>query len=210
MRQSYFTINGETENVIVIERSKFICNVKGIADEAEAKAFIESIKKRHVLANHYCYAYIADENGLNQKFSDAGEPQGTAGLPMLEVLKNKRMYKTVAVVTRYFGGIKLGTGGLTRAYGGSVSECLKVASVLNMSDATYINIKVDYEKYSRLIKFLSVPDVSLISTDFDNDVLVNFAIKTTKVDDFIKKITDAFNGKVICVVVDNGYFAFKE
>ena len=210
MRQNYFTVNGETENVIVIERSKFICNVKGINDELEAKAFVESIKKRHTLANHYCYAYIADEGGLNQKFSDAGEPQGTAGLPMLEVLKNKRMYKTVAVVTRYFGGIKLGTGGLTRAYGGSVSECLKVANVVNMSDSDFININLDYEKYSKLIKFLNDASVSIISTEFNNDVLVNFAIKSNQTNSFINKITDAFNGKINCVVVGNGYHAFKD
>lgn len=210
MRQDYFTVSGETENTIVIERSKFICNLKGIADENEAKAFIESIKKKHTLANHYCYAYIADENGLNQKFSDAGEPQGTAGLPMLEVLKNKRMHKTVAVVTRYFGGIKLGTGGLTRAYGGSVSEGLKVATVLNMSDAVYIKINLDYEKYSKLVKFLNSTDISILSTDFNNDVVVNFAIKSNKATDFIDKITDSFNGKIECITVGNGYHAFKE
>lgn len=210
MRQNYFTVNGETENTIVIERSKFICNIKGIADENEAKTFIESIKKKHVLANHYCYAYIADEKGLNQKFSDAGEPQGTAGLPMLEVLKNKRVYKTVAVVTRYFGGIKLGTGGLTRAYGGSVSECLKVANILNMSDADFIKVQLDYDKYSKFTKFLNSNDLSTISIDYSNDVVVNFAIKTHKTEDFIKKITDVFNGKVECVILNNGYYAFKE
>ena len=107
MKQGFFTLTEETENVIVIERSKFICNVKPINNEEEARAFIEEIRKRHSLANHCCYAYIADDKGLIQKFSDAGEPQGTAGLPMLEVLKNKRLYKTVAVVTRFFGGIKL-------------------------------------------------------------------------------------------------------
>ena len=210
MRQDYFTISGETENVIIIERSRFICSVKGVNDENEAKAFIELIKKRHTLATHYCYAYIADENGLNQKFSDAGEPQGTAGLPMLEVLKNKRMYKTVAVVTRYFGGVKLGTGGLTRAYSSSVVECLKVANVLNMCEATFVKINVDYEKYSKLLKLLSDTGVSLISTQFDNDVLVDLAIKCIKVDDFIKTVTDAFSGRVECQVIGSAYYAFKE
>ncbi len=210
MRQDYFTIRGETENVIIIERSRFICSVKGVNDENEAKAFIELIKKRHTLATHYCYAYIADENGLNQKFSDAGEPQGTAGLPMLEVLKNKRMHKTVAVVTRYFGGVKLGTGGLTRAYSSSVVECLKVANVLNMCEATFVKINVDYEKYSKLLKFLSDTGASLISTQFDNDVLVDLAIKCIKVDDFIKTVTDAFSGRVECHVVGSAYYAFKE
>ena len=90
MKNGYFTVDGEFENTIVIERSKFICSVKGINDESEAKQFVEEIRKKHSLANHNCYAYIADEKGLVQKFSDAGEPQGTAGMPMLEVLKSKK------------------------------------------------------------------------------------------------------------------------
>ena len=124
-------------------RSKFICSIKPVLDEVDAKKFIDTIKKKHSLATHNCYAYIADDKGLIQKFSDDGEPQGTAGLPMLEVLKNKRMFKTVAVVTRYFGGIKLGTGGLTKAYGNSVVECLNTSKILQMEDAMiYILIQL--------------------------------------------------------------------
>ena len=95
MANSYFTVSGEANNTIVIDRSKFICAIKGIEDEDDAKAFIETVRKRFSLANHHCYAYIADDKGLIQKFSDAGEPQGTAGLPMLEVLKNKRIFKNI-------------------------------------------------------------------------------------------------------------------
>ena len=145
MSYEFFTVNGEKENTNVIERSKFICNIKGVENEDEAKKFIETIKKRHSLATHNCYAYIADDKGLVQKFSDDGEPQGTAGLPMLEVLKNRKMYKTVAVVTRYFGGIKLGTGGLTRAYGGAVVDCLEVAKISTMCQSVLALISPDYE-----------------------------------------------------------------
>ena len=208
MINGFFTVKEETENVIVIERSKFICNVKGIDNEEDAKAFIDTIRKRHSLANHNCYAYIADDKGLIQKFSDAGEPQGTAGLPMLEVLKNKRMFKTVAVVTRYFGGIKLGTGGLTRAYGGSVSECLNKAKIADMQKASVIKILLDYEGYSRLLKHLSNPDVSIIKTEFGNNVEVVLAIKIAVVDGFISKIIDAFNGKINIQTIDNGFYDF--
>ena len=128
----YFTIDGLTENTTVIERSKFICALKGIENEEQAKEFIASVKKQHSLANHNCYAYIADEKGLIQKFSDDGEPQGTAGMPMLEILRAKGLYKTVAVVTRYFGGVKLGTGGLVRAYSGAVSDCAEKAKILRL------------------------------------------------------------------------------
>ncbi len=210
MRSNYFTVVGESENIIVIERSKFICNIKNIENEAEAKDYIEFLRKKHSFANHACYAYIADDKGLVQKFSDAGEPQGTAGLPMLEVLKNKKMYKTVAVVTRYFGGIKLGTGGLTRAYGGSVSEGLKVSKIVNMRDATRIEIVVDYDKYSLLLKFVNYPNLEVLSTEYTNDVRVVIVLRTECVKDFTDKIIDYFNGKVFCNIIGSEYYAFKE
>ena len=155
MNKGYLTVSKEVENLIVIERSKFICNIKGVEDEVDAKNYIEQLRKKHSLATHSCYAYIADEKGLVQKFSDAGEPQGTAGLPMLEVLKNKKIYKTVAVVTRYFGGIKLGTGGLTRAYSGSVSAGLELAKIIDVQPIVKINIKPEYDQYSKLLKLLT-------------------------------------------------------
>ncbi len=208
MSKAYFTVKDQTENLIVIERSKFICNIKGVENEEDAKAFIESIRKKHSLANHNCYAYIADDKGLIQKFSDDGEPQGTAGLPMLEVLKNRKMYKTVAVVTRYFGGIKLGTGGLTRAYGGSVSECLAKAKILDMQESTFLHINLEYEWYSKLLKLLTNPEVSIISTNFENTVLIDFAVKADKAQDLIDKITDVFNGKLFVENKGSGFFAF--
>ena len=208
MSYEFFTVNGEKENLNIIERSKFICNIKGIEDEEDAKKFIENIKKRHSLATHNCYAYIADDRGLVQKFSDDGEPQGTAGLPMLEVLKNRKMYKTVAVVTRYFGGIKLGTGGLTRAYGGAVVDCLEVAKISKMCQSILAIISPDYEGYSRLLKLLSDPNISVINTDFNNLVDVKIAIKSDYYDVFNKRLLDAFNGKLDIKELGSGYYDF--
>ncbi|MBE7083724.1 MAG: YigZ family protein [Clostridiales bacterium] len=209
MRKGYLTVKNECENVIVIERSKFICNIKGIENELEAKEYIEKLRKKHSLANHSCYAYIADDKGLIQKFSDAGEPQGTAGLPMLEVLKSKRMYKTVAVVTRYFGGIKLGTGGLTRAYGGSVSECLTTAQIVDMQQSISFFVKLDYDGYSKLLKILSVPEIVVENTAFENNITVDFSIKEDFAQSVIEKITNAFNGKLKVTEKGRGYCAFK-
>ena len=209
MSYGYFTITDETENTIVIERSKFICNIKPINDESEARTFIEEIRKRHSLANHCCYAYIADDKGLVQKFSDAGEPQGTAGLPMLEVLKNKKIYKVVAVVTRYFGGIKLGTGGLTRAYGGSVNECLSNAEIVNMQESVIMSVSPDYEGYSRLLKLLSNPNLAIIETEFDNVVKVKFAVKKDFVDSFNIMLLDTFNGKLNAKILYSDFYAFR-
>lgn len=209
MSYGYFTVKEEIENIIIIERSKFICNMKGVSDEQEAKEYIEMLRKRHSLANHSCYAYIADDKGLIQKFSDAGEPQGTAGLPMLEVLKNKKMYKTVAVVTRYFGGIKLGTGGLTRAYGGSVSECLDKAVISDMQQAFVYTVERDYEGYSRLLKLLSNPEVCVLETVFDNIVTVRFAVKADSAEQFKLKLVDAFNGKIEIADCGFDFYDFK-
>ena len=208
MNQGYFTVSEQQENVIVIERSKFICNIKGVKDEDDAKDFIDSIRKKYSLANHNCYAYIADDKGLVQKFSDDGEPQGTAGLPMLEVLKNKRMYKTVAVVTRFFGGIKLGTGGLTRAYGGSVSEVLGKSKISDMQPAILFRLTLEYDLYSHLLKYLTKHNVAIIDTQFENSVTVNFAIKKDQETSFLKGVADTFNGKLCAEKITEQFFAF--
>ncbi len=207
--RGFFTVSGEAENTIVIERSKFICHIKGIDSEEQAKEFIESVRKAHSMATHNCYAYIADDKGLVQKFSDDNEPQGTAGLPMLEVLKNKKLYKTVAVVTRYFGGIKLGTGGLTRAYAGSVSEIIEKANVLNMQSGVLVKLLPDYEGYSRLLKLTNDQNVSVISTEFENSVAVTLAVKEDYFDTFKKKIADTFYGKLEITELDRNFFSFR-
>ena len=208
MSSGFFTVTEYAENTTVIERSKFICSICGVRDEAEAKQFIEKVRKTHSLANHNCYAYIADDKGLIQKFSDDGEPQGTAGLPMLEVLKNKKMYKTVAVVTRYFGGIKLGTGGLTRAYGGAVSDCLSIAKIADMQEAVILKVCTDYEGYSRLVKLLVGDGVAVIKTEFGNSVEVVFAVKKQIKDSFKTKLVNAFNGKIEIEELREEYYPF--
>ncbi len=212
MINEYNTVFGECENLTVIERSKFICNVKGIENEEQAKAFIDEVRKRQSLANHHCYAYIADENGLIMKFSDDGEPQGTAGLPMLEVLKNKKIHKTVAVVTRYFGGIKLGTGGLTRAYSGAVNECLNKSDIKCQKQAVIINLISDYENYKNVLKLITSDDFAIISTDFGDNVKIKLAIKSypeNVYENFLVNLSNIFRGKHQFEVVSKGYFPFK-
>lgn len=111
----------------VIEKSRFICSLKKVQSEAEAQEFIKAVKKEYWDASHNCSAYLIDE--MAQRSSDDGEPSGTAGLPMLEVLRKQDLCRVAAVVTRYFGGIKLGAGGLVRAYGGTVAQALSQAGL---------------------------------------------------------------------------------
>lgn len=122
-----FTIVKDFRQEIVIEKSRFICTLKKVNSEAEAQEFIKAIKKEFWDATHNCSAYIVDE--MAQRSSDDGEPSGTAGLPMLEVLRKNKLTNTAAVVTRYFGGIKLGAGGLVRAYTNSVAEAVRATGI---------------------------------------------------------------------------------
>ena len=208
MKKSYLTVKGRFENTIIIERSKFICEITGIEREEDAKRLIEEARKKYSLADHHCYAYISDENGLNQKFSDDGEPQGTAGLPMLEVLKSRNIYKVAAVVTRYFGGIKLGTGGLTRAYAGSVSECLEKAEITQMCFADYLRLQFSYEGYSKFLKLTEKEKVPVIKTEFSNKVQADIAVKSDFREVFTGKLNNLFCGNIEININGNGYFPF--
>ncbi|KSU83087.1 uncharacterized protein, YigZ family [Fictibacillus enclensis] len=144
MLSNYLTVKETGEHEIVIERSRFIAHIARAATEEEANEFIQSIKKRHHSANHNCSAYLIGEHDQIQKANDDGEPSGTAGVPMLEVLKKRRLKDVVVVVTRYFGGIKLGAGGLIRAYGKSVSEGLNAIGVVERKLMQMVHIKIDY------------------------------------------------------------------
>ena len=137
---SYISVSGEHVTEKVIERSRFITTSAHAEGEEEARAFVARVSAKYKDATHNCYAYIADSVGNFPRFSDDGEPSGTAGMPMLEVIKNKKLFCTAVVVTRYFGGIKLGAGGLVRAYSGSVAQNLDSAQ------------KVSYEEAHELLK----------------------------------------------------------
>ena len=204
----FLTVNGEFSNVTIIERSKFICYLKGVDNEEQAKEFISKIKKLNSLANHNCYAYIADDKGLCMKFSDDGEPQGTAGLPMLEVLKNKGLYKTVAVVTRYFGGIKLGTGGLTRAYSGAVSSCLALSKIAKMKYSQSIKITCNYDEYSKLLRIITNDNIKIISTDFGDTVCLDLVVIDNYYPILMQEFSDFFKGKEIIEEKGKSFYPF--
>lgn len=208
LHEEFFTVKERTEQTTVIERSKFICSLKSCESEEEIKDFIEEIKKNHSLATHNCYAYIADEKGLVQKFSDDGEPQGTAGMPMLELLRKKKLYKTVAVVTRYFGGIKLGTGGLVRAYQGAVSGCINKAKVLCQKYSCVCGFSTDYNGFSKILKYTESTNVKTLNIDYNDGVNIKVAVFWEYYDTFCKDIVNALSGKVDIRVIDWKYIPF--
>ena len=147
-----FTIVKDFRQEIVIEKSRFICTLKKVHSEAEAQEFIKTIKKEFWDATHNCSAYIVDE--MAQRSSDDGEPSGTAGLPMLEVLRKNKLANTAAVVTRYFGGIKLGAGGLVRAYTNSVAEAVKATGIAQKVLVSKFSFMYDLNEVGKILNIL--------------------------------------------------------
>ena len=147
-----FTIVKDFRQEIVIEKSRFICTLKKVNSEAEAQEFIKAIKKEFWDATHNCSAYIVDE--MAQRYSDDGEPSGTAGLPMLEVLRKNKLTNTAAVVTRYFGGIKLGAGGLVRAYTNSVAEAVRATGIAQKVLVSRFSFMYDLNDVGKILNIL--------------------------------------------------------
>ena len=197
MKESYLSVKKPAESEIVIEKSRFICSVSPVNGEEDAKNFVSEVKAKHKTATHNCYAYIADENGFYIKFSDDGEPQGTAGMPMLEVLKNKKLFKVATVVTRYFGGIKLGAGGLVRAYSDSVCSGLNSAGIVEYIKSNVVEIEVGFSLYSKILKYFETIIVNVNSTNFTSDgAVINFTIPSSNLSSVSASILDLSSGKI--------------
>lgn len=207
--KSYLGVIGNYECEYIVERSRFITYICGVEDEEHAKKFVADIKKKNSLATHNCYAYVADENGLVRKFSDDGEPQGTAGMPMLEVLKNKNLRKTAVVVTRYFGGIKLGAGGLVRAYAKATTDGVNGCKTAEFIYSACFEIVFDYDKYSKFIKFNENRKTVVFPPEFSDNVTVKVAIPEEDGKKYLNDLTDYFGGKISIHKKENKYFPYE-
>jgi len=196
MVESYLSVLGEMENETVIERSRFICKIRRVESEEDAKAFVEEVRKEHSTATHNCYAYVASEDGNIMKFSDDGEPQGTAGMPMLDVLRNRKIMMTACVVTRYFGGIKLGAGGLVRAYSGAVSACLNEAKIVSNELSSELKIEVSYELYPIFLKYIAGKKMKTLNSDFGGNVVITCVLPRVLENSFVDGLKDFLLGKV--------------
>ena len=144
---SYISVDEKYEELVVINKSKFITTLLPIESQEDAQTKYKEISKKYSDATHNCYAFISNSLATEQRFSDDGEPQGTAGMPMLEVLKKKNVYMTLAVVTRYFGGIKLGASGLVSAYSSCVAQAIDNAKKVEYKESDRLSIEVDYSLY---------------------------------------------------------------
>ena len=210
MEKSVRTVFSRHESEKIIEKSRFLTYSAHVESEEEARAFVAEIRKIHSLATHVCYAFVADKTGNLQRFSDDGEPQGTAGVPMLEVLKAKKLFETAVAVVRYFGGIKLGAGGLVRAYSSSVAENLDGADIRVLEMCQELFIEVDYTGIDSVQKYLSTHPCTLLSTDYGEKVRFKTAVKKADADGFVSALVDYMQGRVKTENGEEYYAPFKE
>lgn len=196
MLQKYRTIKEDNQHEVEIKKSRFICFLKRIETEEEAKAFVQQIKKEHWKANHNCSAFVLGDHHEIQRSSDDGEPSGTAGVPMLEVMKKNDLINVCAVVTRYFGGTKLGAGGLIRAYSGSVAQAIVHTGIVEGRLQQEVFVQLDYSNWGKMENFIASENLAVKDTQFTDRVVVTCMVDENQVDDFEAQVTDLLNGQV--------------
>ncbi|WP_411739257.1 YigZ family protein [Peribacillus sp. S4] len=195
MLTQYLTVAGRGEHEIVIEKSRFISHIARVETEDAAQAFIQEIKKKHKDATHNCSAYMIGEQNQIQKALDDGEPSGTAGVPILEVLKKKELKDTAVVVTRYFGGIKLGAGGLIRAYSKATSEGINATGVVIRKLMRVISTTVDYTWLGKLENELRSSIYQIKEIQYLDQVNILVYVEETQKETYIAWITELTNGQ---------------
>ena len=179
-----------------IKKSRFICHAKRVYSEEEARDFITAIKKEHYKATHNCSAFIIGELSEIKRTSDDGEPSGTAGVPMLGVLENHNLTNICVVVTRYFGGIKLGAGGLIRAYAGSVALAVKEIGIIEIKEQAGIAIQMSYAQYQEYGNFLKEHNLIELETNFTDQVDTMIYVDKEEKENIKAALVEFFNGKV--------------
>ena len=206
MLSTYYTIKQDGQFEIVIKKSRFICTLKRIDSEEHAKDIIQDIKKEHWKATHNCVAYVLGDNQEIQRSNDDGEPSGTAGVPMLEVLKVKELHNVLAVVTRYFGGTELGAGGLIRAYSNSVSETLEHLGMVKGILQQEMQVTIDYPLHGKITHFLETnPEYTLKDTLFTEKVTLFIMANENDIPTLEEKIINLLSNQCEITLGDTDY-----
>ncbi|WP_294411384.1 YigZ family protein [uncultured Ruminococcus sp.] len=190
---NYLTISENAKASFIEKRSEFIGYISPVKTNDEAVAFINSIKAEHRKAKHNVYAYILREDNIS-RYSDDGEPQGTAGVPVLDVLKKRGLTDVCVVVTRYFGGILLGGGGLVRAYSHAASLACDAAHIMDMCLCHRLKITADYGMYGKISYLLPNYDTITVDSDFGSDVTLEILVLSEKLDALKKELIEVTNG----------------
>ena len=207
MRQSYLEAYKGGEVELVEKKSRFIATVRPVKSEAEAAAFIEEMRKKYWNASHNCTAFCVGRNNELTRCSDDGEPGGTAGRPMLDVLLGEGIHNVCVVVTRYVGGTLLGTGGLVRAYSGAVKEGLKNSIILDKRPGREAAVTCDYNGLGKLQYIAGQMKLPVLDIQYTDIVAARLMLPKADVDAFVKKVTEATNGKAVIELLGTPYYA---
>ena len=206
---TYKTLHEFGMDEIIIEKSTFIGYAKPIKTEEEAIEFVNEIKKKHKDATHNVWAYTVGKTMNIQRYSDDGEPQGTAGIPILEVMKKSDITDCAVVVTRYFGGILLGAGGLTRAYTKGASIALKAGGVVEKVQGVKVSLHLDYDMIGKVQYFCGQNNWHIEDTEYTDKVIVHILAEVSVADEIEKEAIEASNGKIIVEKSEKDIY-FKE
>ncbi len=205
MQEEYETVAREGEHETEVKGSRFLCLLAPAADEARARQVIAGVRAAHPSANHHCWAYVLGADSAVQRSSDDGEPGGTAGLPMLQMLSRRGVRCAVAVVTRYFGGTRLGAGGLARAYGGAVGEALDVLGTVTRQRLRLIRVTTDHQRAGRLENDLRAAGRDVREVRYGNEVDIEVALPARDVDSFGAWLADVTSGTAVLVLGEDTY-----
>ena len=191
----YITVSGETVVQTEVKRSRFIATLRPVKTEKEALDFVNEMRKKYWDAKHNVYAFSLRENN-NKRFSDDGEPHSTAGLPVMEAIEHSAITDVAIVVTRYFGGVLLGTGGLVRAYSDAATLAIKNANTVTVKAAKKYTVNCSYGDYEIFCKICAETEVKMLDTVYSEKIAVTFAVAVTEDEFFKAKCTDVFCGKM--------------
>lgn len=205
MKNSFIAAEGFAENKIVIEKSQFFGFSQYVESEKDAQEFIAKVKKIRTGATHYCYAYITERGGA-VKSSDDGEPSGTAGQPILEVIRQKKMLNTAVCVARCFGGIKLGAGGLVRAYTDAAAKVLEKTALSEYIYSTFFEIECGYDIYQNLNAYILANQGQNVGVDFGILVTVTVAVPMIHIEKWAENLLNFMQGKVEIRKIKTDYY----
>lgn len=207
--ETFLLLTEGAEAEIVERKSRFIATVRPVASEAEAEAFIEEMKKKYYDARHNCSAFVIGDRAQTIRSSDDGEPGGTAGRPMLEVLLGSGIRNAAVVVTRYFGGTLLGTGGLVRAYSGAVKEALEKCVVSRQQFGVRFTVRTDYNSVGKIQYLLAGSNVKIEDSVYEADVVLTVMAPIEAYGRLCKEITEATSGRAEITELARLYFSME-
>lgn len=209
-QQPYRILVEGGEGQIIEKKSRFIATVRKVESEQEALLFIEEMRKKYWDASHNCYAFVIGERAQLQRFSDDGEPGGTAGKPILEVLLGEGIRNLAVVVTRYFGGVLLGTGGLVRAYTQAAKAGLEQSRIAWMRYGQVLDIETDYNGIGKILYLLGQRGIEPLKADYTDMVHLRVIVPAQEAEGLKKDITEATNGRAAMEIAEEGFFEMPD